>query len=51
MDCTLEILNSINLIRGVSDVGALDNEEGGTHLNAGVPPPSATFLFVFAIFD
>ena len=40
MDLTLDILNSNNLIRGVSDVGALDNEEGGTHLNAGIPPPS-----------
>lgn len=40
MDCTLDILNAINLIRGVSHVGALDNEEGGTHLNAGMPPPN-----------
>ena len=33
-------MNAINLIRGVSHVGALDNEEGGTHLNAGMPPPN-----------
>lgn len=39
MDCTLDILNSINLISDVSDVGAFDNEEGGAHLNAGMPPP------------
>lgn len=39
-NCTLDILNSINLISGISDVGALDNEEGGAYVNAGMPPPS-----------